>query len=370
MHFEPSAKWTLGVEQEIQLIDPETSDLKPCSLELLTKLGEQTKITAEIFQSMIEVRTGICANAFEVFEDLKRSHQLLLGVAQSMGVCLASSGSHPFAKYTLRKLFPSERYQYLIDRNQWIARRLLIFGLHVHVGMPDGEAAIRISNRLQRYLPLLLAMSSSSPYWDSQDTGLSSCRITVFEAIPTGGHPCIVRSWNDFVKMTERLRRSGGIGSLKDIWWDIRPNPDFGTIEIRICDIPHRVDQVGALAALVQLLCEYLDTSAPHEMDEPEDWWIRENKWRASRYGTEACFIVTNEGETLSALQVWKELKRDLQPLIEKRHYQKFIETLDGFFAKGTCAEEQRRVYAETERLESVVEYIINEHKKSLNWSL
>lgn len=369
MHFQSSAKFTLGVEQEIQLLDPETRDLKACSLELLTKLGEQDKIVAEIFQSMIEVRTGICRDANEVFKDLHGSHKLLLATAESMGVLLASSGSHPFAGYRNRKIFPNERFQNLIDRNQWIARRLVIFGLHVHIGMPDGDTAIRISNRLQRYLPLLLAMSASSPFWEFQDTGLSSCRITVFEAIPTGGHPCIVPTWADFVSLTEKLTRSGGITSLKDIWWDIRPNPTYGTIEIRICDSPHRLDQITALTALVQILCEHLEVAAPHEMDLPEDWWVRENKWRASRHGLDASFIVSKNGETAHSREVWADLKNDLKPLIEKRGYQKFISLLDQFFVEGTCADQQRKVYQETDKLESVVDYVVAEHIKGLKIS-
>ncbi|WP_413290520.1 YbdK family carboxylate-amine ligase [Bdellovibrio sp. HCB337] len=366
MQFQSSPHFTLGVEQEIQLIDPETRDLKSSSLEILTSLGEQEKVTAEIFQSMIEVRTGICKDADEVLRDLRDTHRKLLAVAESKGVGLASSGSHPFSRYVNREVFPSERYQYLIDRNQWLARRLLIFGLHVHVGMPDGDTAIRIGNRLWRYLPLLLAMSSSSPYWDSQDTGLSSCRITVFEAIPTGGHPCMVNSWQEFVDMTAKLRKSKGIGSLKDIWWDVRPNPDFGTLELRICDIPHRIDQIAALAALVQLLAEYLHAAPMHEMDQPEDWWVRENKWRASRHGLNASFIISRDGDTADAIDIWGQLKRELQSGIEKRNYGRYIETLDELFASGTCADAQRRIYAQRSSFIDVVDFVTSEHKKGL----
>lgn len=366
MHFNPSKSFTLGVEQELQLIDPETRNLKACSLELLTKLGEQQKIVAEIFQSMIEVRTGICKNAFEAFRDLKESHQKLLAAADSLNIKVASSGSHPFAKYAERQIFPAERYQYLIDRNQWIARRLLIFGLHIHIGMPDGDTAIRISNRMHYYLPLLLALSGSSPYWDSQDTGLNSCRITVFEAIPTGGHNCFVKNWDEFVTLTDKLRRSGGIESLKDIWWDIRPNPDYGTIELRICDIPHRLDQIAALTALVHMLAEHLATAPASAMDEPEDWWVRENKWRASRYGLKALLISAPDGECQPVEEVWTRLKTVLQPLVEKHSYQPFVELIDGFFVEGSCSDQQKNIYTQSESLTSVVDFIIDEHKKGV----
>lgn len=366
MKFNPSKKFTLGVEQELQLINSETRDLKACSLDLLTKLGEQQKIVAEIFQSMIEVRTGICKNAFEAFRDLKESHQKLLAGAESMNIQLASSGSHPFARYIDRQVFPAERYHYLIDRNQWIARRLMIFGLHVHVGMPDGDTAIRIANRMHYYMPFLLALSGSSPFWDSQDTGLNSCRITVFEAIPTGGHNSYVKNWDDFVGLTEKLRRSGGIESLKDIWWDIRPNADYGTIELRICDTPHRIDQIAALTALVHMLAEYLETAPPTPMDEPEDWWVRENKWRASRYGLKAALITSPNGDCTQAETIWHQLKKDLRPLIEKYSYQPFIEMIDGFFVEGTCSDRQKSVFAQTESLMAVVDFIIDEHKKGV----
>lgn len=308
MHFNPSPSFTLGIEHEVQFIDPRTGDLKPVAIDVLKSIGANSRITSEIFQSMIEVRTGICEDAFEAQEQLIQSHLLLEEHAAKFEALILSTGTHPFSKAVDRKVFPLTRYQNLIEEKQWIARRLQIFGVHVHIGMPSGEVAIKIANRLQQYIPLLLALSANSPYFEGEATGMASARVTLFEAKPTGGHPCIFVNWNHFVEVTQALEKSGSIVSLKDLWWDVRLNPEFGTVEVRIFDSPLSVQSIAAFGALVQSLCQWLHVRDQQELDFPEDWWMRENKWRAARHGFGASILVNRKGDTSSLKNVFEDL--------------------------------------------------------------
>jgi carboxylate-amine ligase len=239
LRFNPTQAMTLGVEIEIQIVDAATLDLAPGAPIILEALrGADLHIKPELYQSMIEINTGICVDVPQVRDDLTRALAVLRATCEPLGFDLVSAGTHPFALYGESVMFPSERYRNLIDRNRWLTQRLLSFGLHVHVGMRDGEHAMAMMNAMLNYLPHLLALSASSPYWQGRDTGLASSRITLFEALPTAGHPCTMESWDAFEAVYRAMVRSRAITSIKDIWWDIRPHHDFGTVESRICVVP------------------------------------------------------------------------------------------------------------------------------------
>ncbi|MGH2568070.1 MAG: carboxylate-amine ligase [Bacteroidota bacterium] len=312
--FNGSPDMTLGVEIELQIIDAKTKDLAAGSPKIFEKLGgEQQHIKPELIQAMIEINTGICENLTEVKRDLEMQLHTLRGVCNELEYTLASSGSHPFARYADRILYPAERYRFLIDRNRWTARRLMIFGLHIHVGMRDAYHAMAMNNAMLHYLPHLLGLSASSPFWQAKDTGLASSRVTIFEALPTAGHPCTFSSWQEFESFFDSMIASKSISSIKDIWWDIRPHPDYGTVEIRVCDGLATMEETLSLVALVQSLYHWFDEEYKEGRQfAPLPYWIlRENKWKASRYGLEAEIIVDEKGTT-------KLLRREIELLVDR----------------------------------------------------
>jgi carboxylate-amine ligase len=301
LEFATSGPFTMGVEMELQIVDSRTNALSPKAEQLLDGWEGPPKVHAELFQSMLEVNTGVCLDAAEAERDLRATAVPLLSLAGELGVRFISTGTHPTARYQERKVFPAQRYHGLIERNQWIARRLLVFGLHVHIGMPDPETCIAVQNELLHDLGLLLAVSTSSPFWRGEATGLASSRITVFEAMPTSGMPALFGDWTEFNALVDALTRSRAITSLKDLWWDIRPSPKYGTLEIRVCDGLATIREACAVAALAQALARRAGAraAAGDGRSFPPGWRVRENKWRASRHGMEADLVVADDGTTM-----------------------------------------------------------------------
>lgn len=300
LEFAKSESYTIGAEVELQIVDRQTMELSPKAAQMLSRWSGPPRVQPEIFQSMLEISTGVCRDALHAEEDLRTTGRKLLPIAREHGVRFISTGTHPTARYQDRKVYPSDRYNGLIARNQWIARRLLIFGLHVHIGMPDPETAISVQNELLYDLGLLLAASTSSPFWQGAATGLASSRITVFEALPTGGLPALVHDWNEFCELVEILQKAHAITSLKDLWWDIRPSPRYGTVEIRVCDGLATVRETAMIVALAEAMAKRAGerVAAGKGRTFPPAWRIRENKWRASRHGMDAEYITGNDGST------------------------------------------------------------------------
>ncbi len=355
---------TLGVELELQLLDWRTFDLCPAAPRILEKLGgESARIKPEIFQSMIEINTGICRNVAEVRRDLSGSLARLRGACDALGVELAAGGSHPFANYATRLLYPSDRYRSLIERNQWLARRLLIFGLHVHVGMRDGDHAIAMMNAIGPYLGHLLALSASSPFWFGDETGLASSRVTIFESVPTAGTPPTFTNWAAFETFYDKMISTRSIESMKDFWWDVRPNPNFGTLEIRICDGPQTLTEIIALVSLLQVLLEHCDERyrAGESFPTPPAWLLRENKWRAARHGVDADLLV-DFGSTSRPFRA--ELARmllELETTAKRCGCAEELATVEQVLAKGCGYERQRAVYKESRSLGAVASLLVNE---------
>lgn len=357
---------SLGVEIEIQLIDPITGNLKPVGQNILQGLGENrdaVHIKSEIFQSMLEIDTPISDNAFEVGASLRSSLSLARKSAFQHGAQIMMSGTHPFAHYSERLLTPAGRYFSLVDRNKWITRRLQIFGLHVHIGMRDGEHAIAMNNALCHYLPILLALSASSPYWHRDDTGLASSRITFFEAIPTGGHPYLLNSWEEFEILIDRLVYSKSISSIKDLWWDIRPNIEYGTIEVRIADCPPTIKEVEAIVALVHTLAIFIDheLTSGRKFDPPPEWILRENKWRASRHGIQCELIIDLKGTSVPFLAAWEEIRELIRPTWRKMGYEPFFTFLESIISKGPSYHRQRAHFQDG--FDSIIRHLVRENE-------
>lgn len=362
--FHTSEPLTLGVEVELQVIDAESRDLVPRAPQILERLGgPQPRVRPELFQAMLEVTTGICHTTADVRRDLADVFRVVDTAARDLGLRLASAGSHPFARHRERLVYPAERYEGLIDRNRWVARRLMVFGVHVHVGMPSGDAALALINGLLAYLPHLLALSASSPFWQGSDTGLASSRITVFEALPTAGHPCTFRDWCDFERVYDAMVASGAITSIKDIWWDVRPHPDFGTVEIRICDGLPTLRETVALVGLVHSLCAWLTerhaAGAPHP---PLAMWVlRENKWRASRWGLEADVVLSAEGRTRSIRDDLADLLGQLAPAAERVGASAALADVTTMLDRPPSYERQRHLFARHGELLPVADALITE---------
>lgn len=364
IEFAKSEPYTLGVEVELQIVDRETLELSPKATQLLSKWSGPPTVQPEIFQSMIELSTGICKDAAHADADLRATATKLLPIARQHGVRFIATGTHPTARYQERKLFPADRYHGLIARNQWIARRLLIFGLHVHIGMPDPETAIAVQNELLYDLGLLLAVSTSSPFWQGEATGLSSSRITVFEALPTGGMPALVHDWTEFCELVEILQRAHAITSLKDLWWDIRPSPRYGTIEIRVCDGLASLRETAQIVALSQGLARRAGArvAAGEGRTFPPAWRIRENKWRASRHGMDADYIVSNDGTT-------EPVRPYLSRTLDELAADGFMDADSPYFAAlrriadgaPTSAERQRAIYERTQSFDAVTKALADE---------
>ena len=287
--FNGSPNPTLGVELELQILDPETMNLVGGAPRILAASNDE-HVKPELIESTIELNTNICPNVAAVRLELGERIRALLAVCDELGYTVACAGTHPFSKWAEQRITPEDRYRRLVDRCQWPVRRLMIFGLHVHVGMPSGEKAIALFNSMTTYLPHLLALSASSPFFTSADTGLASCRVKIFESLPTAGLPYRFLNWAEFQRLMITLVNANAIESVRDIWWDVRPHPQFGTVEVRICDGLPTLDEVIAMTALIQTLVVWLGEQYDEGTYLPlhRHWIVRENKWRAARWATDA----------------------------------------------------------------------------------
>lgn len=355
LRFQPSPTTSLGVELELQIVDPHTGDLTPGSVRLLKLCKEEgvESITAELMQSMIEIKTGICQNVTEVRDSLFPTLRKLKNLASSLGYRLAMGGTHPFNRGVSGAVFPDERYERIQERLAWLTYQRVVFGLHVHVGVPSGDMAMGVISMLVRYLPHLLAASASSPFWHGEDTGLASCRSALYRMLPQAGVPRYFHNWKEFRVFHRVMKDTGAIRSTKDIYWDIRPCPAFGTIEFRICDMPLTLSSVLGLTGLIQCLVlstQRLLDERPHlrRGDIRRHWIAVENKWLATRYGLEAMHIRTPRGKRRHLAQDLAELIDRLQPVAEETGAAPFLKAIRPNDTFETGADRLRRLYRET----------------------
>jgi glutamate---cysteine ligase / carboxylate-amine ligase len=326
--FSSSPRSSLGVEWELELVDLETRQLRSGASGILSELAEphQTpgpdddehpKAKHELFESTVEIITDVCSTVEEAKADLQATLLEVSEVAARRGLGVMCSGTHPMTDWATQEISPNPRYAKLVEQMQWMARQLQIFGVHVHVGVRAPEKAIPIVNALTYYVPHFLALSASSPYWMGNDTGLASARSKVFEQLPTAGLPYQLSGWDQFEELMETLIASHAVQSVREVWWDIRPHPGFGTVELRICDGLPTLQEVGAVAALSQCLVDQFDTQLDrgYSLPRPTSWMVRENKWRAARYGLDARILVDDSGATRPLRDAIAELLDDLGPL-------------------------------------------------------
>ncbi len=291
-----SHRFTIGVEEEFQIVDPTTGELRSHVSELMaaTSAGLGDQVKPELHQSIVEIGTGICNDVHELRVDIKRTRGELVRAAERVGMQVAAAGTHPFSNWIDQVISPGERYKNIVEELQQLARSLLIFGMHVHVAVPDRTTAIDIMNAARYFLPHLLALSTSSPFWMGRDTGLKSFRTTVFRRFPRTGIPDHFNSWSEYENYINLLVKLHCIDNAKKIWWDLRPHPTFGTLEFRICDVPTRsVDASIAIAALAQAIIVKLYRLRERNLGfrRYHRALIEENKWRAARWGIDGKLI-------------------------------------------------------------------------------
>ena len=356
-------QFTLGIEEEFQIVDPHTRELRSHVSEILEEgrmlLGE--KVKPEMIQSMIEVGTGVCADIQEARADITKLRAVLSSLVRRQGLVIVAAGTHPFSHWQEQKIYDNARYDSIVEENQIVARSMLTFGLHVHVGIPNPERAIQIMNGIRYLLPHVLALSTSSPFWLGEHTGLKSYRSEVFARFPRTGIPDYFESRGSFERYVELLVKTGCIDDGKKIYWDVRPHPFFPTLEFRICDIPTRVDDTIAIAALFQamvakvnkLLDQNLTFRLHHKM------LIEENKWRAVRYGLAGKMIDFGKGTEVSVRDLVRELLEFVDDVTDDLHSRKEIRHIRTILDRGTSADEQLRVWRETGDINAVVDRLI-----------
>jgi carboxylate-amine ligase len=358
---------TLGVEMEIQLLDHATLQLVPKGPDILLRIGDE-KLAKEMFRSTLELITGVCNDVHGVKDDLNNTMVRVREVGTELGIVFSGTGTHPIADYNERLVTTSPRYHQLLDRNQWLIRRMAVYGLHVHIGMRNGDECLRFMNFFLHMIPHMIALSASSPYWKGVDTGLAASRPTVYVAHPTSGLPYLVHDWDQFNTLYQNLLRVGSIASMKDIWWDLRPSPDFGTLEIRICDGPATMLELESIVAWIHLLAHWFEDHGGEFFRinslTPEEWILRENKWRAIRYGLEA-EIINHKTLALKKLtDSFRNWLEHLEPYTQKLGYQKYVSTIRDMIVKGNSSTRQRRVMDRYHDICEVVKHNVAEFEK------
>jgi len=363
--FGRSEPYTLGVEEEYMLLDGETFDLVQHIDTVLAAISGhelETHVNPELMQSVLEIATPICRTAADVDRELRRLRSYVTEIARGDNLRVGSAGTHPFSLFERQRITAKDRYRHMIDQMQYVARRELIFGLHVHVAVDDPEKAIQVVNGLLAHIAQLLALSASSPFWRGEATGLASSRQIVFAAFPRSGPPPRFRDYADYAEVVGQLEKTGCIADYTHIWWDIRLHPRLGTIEIRICDAVTRVEDAVALAAFCQALvkhyCERFDGG--NEIPSYHRILTSENKWLAARYGLEAPVmdLATGRRNRVPVAQLVRRTLRDIEPHARELGSERELEGVRDILARGNGADRQRRTFNANRDIVEVVREI------------
>ncbi|HEY8193232.1 MAG TPA: carboxylate-amine ligase [Gaiellaceae bacterium] len=350
--FGDGEAYTLGVEEEYMLLDPESFDLvQRVDTVLAAFVGheDEAQMKPELMQSTLEVATPVCRTAGEADRELRRLRNAVRTIAADNGLRVGSSGTHPFSLYERQRITARDRYRALVDQMQYVARRELIFGLHVHVAVDDPDKAIHVVNGILVDLPLLLALSASSPFWRGEPTGLRSTRQPIFAAFPRSGPPPRFRDYEDYASVVGQLEKTGCIADYTHIWWDIRPHPRLGTVEIRICDSVTRVEDAVAIAAFCQALVKYYSELSEQKGGIPGYHRIltTENKWLSIRYGLDAPIMDLSTGarNRVAIAQLVRRRLKELVPHAKELGSDRELEGINAILGNGNGADRQLRVY-------------------------
>ena len=350
--FNSSPDPTIGVEIELQLIDKNNLNLKNVASKALPEVDKKysDNIKYELMDSMIEINTNICQTVEDVDKDISKTLNHLENILENHKTLLNCTSLHPFALGKNQIVTDNPRYKRIMKDLQIVGKRFITQGLHVHIGINNCEKVIQVNNALRAYLPLLLALSTSSPFFEGEDTGLHSYRTKIFEALPLAGMPDYLNDWNHFENLTEQLQNAGIINSVKDLWWDVRPHPGFGTVEIRVCDIPINYKAILCLVALIQALVVTLA-----KIDSTSDTHIQilqSNKWQAARYGLEGVFVDPKTIKKITIRRAIENLYILIEPVFNSLGSAKYAKTIEEILNQGTGSSKQRKLYNSSKNFE------------------
>jgi glutamate---cysteine ligase / carboxylate-amine ligase len=364
---EGNSGYTLGVEEELSVVDATTGELVPKIEEIMSRLPEQLGefVSYELFQSVLEIKTSVCATVAESEKQLRELRGRVGSWAAACGASLASAGTHPFSRYRDQKVTDQERYKNVISTLRWIAQREVIFGQHVHVAVPGPEEAIVAHNRLSEHSPLLLALSANSPFWQGFDTGFESARVKIFETFPRAGLPPAFPDYESFEGYVDLMVDAGAMDDYTYCWWDVRPHPKMGTIELRVLDSQTNLKYTSYLTALTQcLVAQVLEEVGPHE---PYNRHLAmENKWRAAMHGVDAAFYDAREGTTVPARDLARGLVEHLKPHAQDLGCENELEGILEIVENGTGSQRQREVYDASGDFLDVVAFLIEGTRPAL----
>jgi carboxylate-amine ligase len=361
--------FTVGVEEEFQIVDPTTSELRSHVSGLLTATADQVK--REMHQSIVEIGSKICESVDELAAEIIRSRRGLVDAAERVGLRVVAAGSHPFSSWMDQVLPPGDHHQHIVEELQQIARSLLIFGLHVHVAVPDESLMIGLMNDVRYFLPHFLALSTSSPFWMGRNTGFKSYRTMVFRRFPQTGVPDRFESWREYQEYADLLVQLHSLDDAKKIWWDIRPQPTLGTLEFRICDVPTAPRAAIAIAALAQAVVIKLHKlrSRSLGLQVHERRQIEENKWRAARWGLDGKAIDFGRRAEVPMRELAAELLEFVDDVIDELGSRREVEYVRTILSDGTSADRQLRVYHASNDLRAVVRALVEETRDGVEQS-
>jgi glutamate---cysteine ligase / carboxylate-amine ligase len=355
--------YTLGVEEELMIVDRGSMDLVSAIEEMIEAIPHETEgeVKPELMQSVLEISTNVCRSAGEAAGQLEDLRRRVRETAEAKGLTIGSAGTHPFAKWEEQRIVDRPRYLEVVDALRFVARQELLFGLHVHVGIDEPEKAIHVANGMRVHLPILLALSSNSPFWRGVPTGLMSTRTPIFKTFPRVGVPPRYDSWADFESRVEFMVKAKAVEDYTYFWWDVRPHPNLGTVEVRVCDAQTRLEHTIALASLVQAMCKELAEhyDAGFELSTYPREMLEENKWLASRYGLEGELVDLPHGTRVAAIDLARRLAERLRPHARELNCEREFEGIEDLIERGTGARRQLAVWRADRDLHSLVRKIV-----------
>ena len=367
--FNGSPKPTIGLELELFTIDKDSLGLINGAPKILRKFQDNSFFKEELLQCIVEITTDVCNHPNELINDIAPKITQAINYSENNNIQLLSMPIHPFSKVSDQSVTENKRYLDFLDRMQWPLRRLLISGIHVHVGVNTGEMAIAVVNGMRRYIPYLIALSANSPYFEGEETGLASTRTKIFQSLPNTGIPLELNNYSEFQKLMRTLIQANSIESIREIWWDIRPHPGFGTVEIRVCDSIPDLEVIQDLAALIQALvvglCNHYENGT--QLPYLDSWIIHENKWRATRYGIDAKLILDSEGNQEDITVIIKNTISALEPEINKLD---LSDSMDRIISRinnhHSYYEEQIKIFSKNNSFDEVITASVEKLKNSI----
>ena len=371
--FHGSPEPTLGVEWELALVDRRSRDLRNDATHLFARakprLADPGKLHKELLRNTVEVVSGVCRTVGEAMADLRQTLEVVVPAGDALDIDLYGAGTHPFASWSAQQLSEGHRYEELINRTQWWGRQMLIWGVHVHVGLPERDRVMPVLSALLNYYPHLQALSASSPIWAGLDTGYASNRALMFQQLPTAGLPFQFERWSEYEAYANDLMTTGVIDVLNEIRWDVRPAANLGTIENRICDGVSNVGDLGALVALTHCLVVDLDTrlAAGEKLPTMPPWHVQENKWRAARYGLDAIVVLDDRSHERLVTEDLADLLERLAPVGDRLGCAAELAAVADIPRRGASYQRQRAVAERTDGdLVAVVDSVVRELRAGL----